>query len=138
MLMSGSTLVGFAVAGFMLAFVALLLMMVLVQPLWCIVDCAVDDRRSSGSKVFWIIALVLLYGLANWFYGAFAASGPWLRRLTRIAWVVAILLIIAFSVAYFSSLEFRRGIDLEWRQRRPTMVMVVPFAVGLEVTSGRC
>lgn len=123
MMMSGSALVGFAVAGFMLAFFALLLLMVLVQPLWCIVDCAVDDRRSSGSKVFWIIALVLLYGIANWFYGAFAASGRWLRRLTRIAWLVTILLLIAFGAAYYSHEEFRRDIEREFRQRSPVMVM---------------
>lgn len=71
-------------AAFFFAVIALTLFMFMVQPIWCIVDCAVDTKRGTGGKVVWIILLVVLYGLTNWFYGAFAASGRWLRRLTAL------------------------------------------------------
>ena len=102
---------------------ALMLFMILIQPIWCIVDCAVDDRRGTGGKVIWIILLIVLWGLANWAYGAFAAAGRALRRLTRLAWLVAIALLLAFLFMYWSHDEFRRGIDREWQQRHRTMVL---------------
>jgi hypothetical protein len=106
-----------AVSGFLLAFVALMLFMALIQPIWCIVDCAIDDGRGAASKVIWIIVLILLYGLANWFYGAFAAGGKALRRLTRLAWIFAIVLAVAFAALFYTHADFRRGIEHEWRQR---------------------
>jgi hypothetical protein len=102
---------------------ALMLFMVVIQPIWCIVDCAVDNRRGTAGKVIWIILLVVLYGLANWIYGAFAAAGRGLRRLTRLAWLVAIALLLAFLFMYWSHDEFRRGIDREWQQRHRIMVL---------------
>jgi len=84
-------LLAFAAAVFVLA-----LFMGIAQPIWCIIDCAIDDRRSTTSKIVWIILLVLLWGLTNWFYGALAAAGSVLRRITRIAWLAAILLVIGF------------------------------------------
>jgi len=107
-----------AVTGFMIAFVVLMLFMALIQPLWCIVDCAIDARRGTASKVIWIILLIVLYGMANWFYGAFAAAPGALRRLTRLAWAFAILLLIFFGFMYWSSEEFRRGIEREYREKR--------------------
>ena len=95
-----SGLAALAMTGFMIAFVVLMLFMVLIQPIWCIVDCAIDNKRGTTSKVVWIIVLVVLYGLANWFYGAFAAAGPALRRLTRLAWAFAIVLLMAFVAMY--------------------------------------
>ncbi len=124
-----SGVAAFAVAAFLAAFVALMVFMVMVQPVWCIVDCAVDTRRGTGGKVVWIILLVVLFGLANWFYGAFAAAGQWLRRLTRIAWLMAIVLILAFVVLYWSHADFRRGIEREWQQRHRMMV-TIPAAVA--------
>jgi hypothetical protein len=112
-----------AMTGFMIAFVALMVFMALIQPLWCVVDCAVDNRRSAASKVVWIILLIVLYGLANWFYGAFAATGPALRRLTRLAWAFAILLVLAFAAMYYAHPEFRRGIDREWQHGRHLVVL---------------
>jgi hypothetical protein len=117
-----SGLAAVAVAAFFFAVIALMLVMFMVQPLWCIVDCAVDEKRGTGGKVVWIILLVVLYGLANWFYGAFAASGRWLRRLTRTAWLVAIILLIGFMTLYWYHPEFRRGIEREWNQRHRMMV----------------
>jgi len=102
-----------ALTGFFIAFGLLMVFMVLVQPIWCIVDCAIDDRRGSAGKVVWIIVLILLYGLANWFYGAFAASGRALRRLTRLAWVFTIILAVAFAAMFLTHAEFRRGIEHE-------------------------
>src|SRR5512137_2129797 len=71
------TLSGFAalaLLGFVVAFGLLMLFMALVQPIWCVVDCAIDGRRGMASKVVWIIVLILLWSVANWFYGAFAAG----------------------------------------------------------------
>ena len=89
------TVAASVITAFMFTAFALLLFMIVVQPLWCLVDCAVARRRSGASKGVWIVVLVLLYGVANWFYGAFAAEGAWLRRLTRLAWLFAILLVLS-------------------------------------------
>ncbi|MGB2817087.1 MAG: hypothetical protein WBA53_07955 [Burkholderiaceae bacterium] len=116
------TVAAIAVGAFMLVGFALMLFMVLVQPIWCVVDCAVDRRRSAVGKGVWIVVLILLYGVANWFYGALAADGAWLRRLTRLAWLFALLLVIGFYALYNMSDGFRRGIDEQWRNR-PLVVM---------------
>lgn len=117
------TVAASVITAFMLVAFALLLFMILVQPIWCLVDCAVANRRSSGSKGVWIVVLVLLYGVANWFYGAFAAEGAWLRRLTRLAWLFALLLVIGFIALYSVSEGFRRGIDHEWQRGRELVVL---------------
>jgi hypothetical protein len=113
-----------ALGAFGVFALALLLFMGTVQPIWCVVDCAVDRRRSGVSKGVWIVVLILLYGLANWFYGAFAATGPWLRRITRVAWLIAIVLLIAFMAMYNMSEGFRRGFDHEMRSR--DLVVLAP------------
>ena len=118
-----SGLAALAMTGFFIAFVALMVFMALIQPIWCVVDCAVDNKRGTASKVIWIIVLIVLYGLANWFYGAFAASGRALRRLTRLAWVFTIILAVAFAAMFLTHAEFRRGIEHEWRQRPEFIVM---------------
>ncbi len=112
-----------ALTGFMMGFFVLMLFMVLVQPIWCLVDCAVARRRGGGSKAVWVVLLVVLYGLANWFYGAFAAEGPWLRRLTRLAWLFSILLLIAFIAMYNMNEGFKRGIEREWQRGRDLVVL---------------
>jgi hypothetical protein len=121
-----SGLAALAMMGFFIAFAVLMVFMVLIQPLWCIVDCAVDDKRSASGKTIWIILLVVLYGAANWFYGAFAATGPALRRLTRLAWAFAIVLALAFAAMYIMHPDFRRGIEHEWRHTRELVVMAIP------------
>jgi hypothetical protein len=125
-----------AMSGFMIAFLALLLFMALVQPIWCVVDCAVDNQRGAAGKVIWIILLIVLYGLANWFYGAFAAAGPALRRLTRLAWAFAIVLLLAFAAMYYSHPEFRRGIEKEWQHGRSLVVLTDVPAAGTQAQEG--
>jgi hypothetical protein len=124
-------LAGLAMTGFMVAFAVLMLFMVLIQPLWSIVDCAIDSKRGTASKVVWIILLVVLYGVANWFYGAFAAAGGALRRLTRLAWAFAIVLLIAFLAMYWSHAEFRRGIEQEWHKRHQMVVVAKPMPIAV-------
>lgn len=119
----------FAVFAFLL-----LLFMVTVQPIWCVIDCAVDPRRSGLNKGIWIVVLILLYGFANWFYGAFAATGPWLRRLSRVAWLVAIVLVIGFVAMYNMSEGFRRNLDHEMRSR--DLVVIAPPATNGERARG--
>jgi len=121
-----SGLAALAMMGFMVSFGALLVFMALIQPIWCIVDCAVDTRRGTFGKVVWIVLLVVLYGLANWFYGAFAASGRALRLLTRLAWAFALILLIGFAALFFTHSEFRRGIEREWHQHRELIVTADP------------
>ena len=123
------TVTGFAALalfGFAITFGVLMLFMVLVQPLWCIVDCAIDNKRGTAGKVVWIILLVLMYGVANWFYGAFAAAGGALRRLTRLVWLLVIALVVAFLVMYWNNVEFRRGIEREWHKHQQLVVLVTP------------
>jgi hypothetical protein len=124
------TAAAFAITAFSLTALALLLFMALVQPIWCIVDCAVDRSRGTAGKVLWILALVLLYGIANWFYGAFAAAGRWLRRLSRLAWLFAILLVIAVVTMYNAHDGFRRELDREWQRGRQMMVTAPPAPAG--------
>jgi hypothetical protein len=133
-----SGMAALAMTGFFIAFGVLMLFMVLIQPIWCVVDCAVDNKRGAASKVVWIIVLIVLYGVANWFYGAFSASGPALRRLTRLAWAFAIVLLIAFAVMFFTHADFRRGIEQEWKHRREFTVMAVDavYDIGLEARRG--
>ena len=127
------TVTGFAaiaLLGFFVAFGLLMLFMVLVQPIWCIVDCAIDNKRGTAGKVVWIILLVLMYGVANWFYGAFAAAGGALRRLTRLAWLLLIALVVIFLVMYWNNVEFRRGIDQEWNKRQQMVVLASPAVLA--------
>jgi hypothetical protein len=113
------TLTGFAalaLLGFVVGFGVLMLFMVLVQPIWSVVDCAIDRRRGTAGKLLWVLALILLWGVANWFYGAFAAANRALRNLTRLAWLLAIGLLIAFALLFNWHAEFRRGIEREWQE----------------------
>lgn len=122
-----------AVTGFMIAFVVLMLFMALIQPIWCIVDCAIGGQRGTGSKVIWIILLIVLYGVANWFYGAFAAVSAPLRRLTRLAWACAIVLALLFAFMYWSSDEFRRGIERNYRDSKQIFVQQEARPVELAI-----
>jgi hypothetical protein len=119
------TVTGFAaiaLLGFFVAFGLLMLFMALVQPIWCIVDCAIDSKRGTAGKVVWILLLIFMYGVANWFYGAFAAAGGALRRLTRLAWLFLILLVVGFVALYWSNVEFRRGFEQEWNKHQQLIV----------------
>ena len=131
-----ATLTGFAalaLMGFGLAFALLMLFMALVQPIWSVIDCAVDNRRGALGKVLWIFALILLWGVANWFYGAFGAANKGLMRLTRLAWAFAIGLIVAFLVIFNMNVEFRRGIEDEWRNRGGGLVVHSDLAAGSHI-----
>jgi hypothetical protein len=128
-----TTLSGFAAValmGFAITFALLMLFMVLVQPIWSVVDCAIDRRRGTAGKVLWILGLILLWGVASWFYGAFAASNRLLLGLTRLAWALATGLIVAFAGVYHYSDDFRRGVEKEWRDRGGGLVVQVAPAAG--------
>ncbi len=134
-----TTLSGFAaiaVLVFGLAFALLMLFMTVVQPIWSVIDCATDNRRGTLGKVLWILALIFLWGVANWFYGAFAAANRTLLRLTRLAWALAVSLIVAFLVLFSLSTEFRRGVDKEWRDRGGGIV--VEADPGVQDVSQAC
>jgi len=120
------TVAAFAIGAFLLSAFVLMLFMAVAQPIWCVIDCAVDTRRSAVGKGIWIVVLIVLYGVANWFYGALAAQGAWLRRLTRLAWFFAILLVIGFIALYNMSAGFRHGIDQQWQRNRQLTVMLMP------------
>jgi hypothetical protein len=125
------TLSGFAaiaLLGFGLAFAMLMLFMALVQPIWSVIDCAIDRQRGTFGKVLWIMALILLWGVANWFYGAFAAANRTLLGLTRLAWALAIALIAGFLVMFYMHADFRRGIEKEWREHGGGLVVQAPVA----------
>jgi len=120
------TLTGFAalaLMGFIVGFGMLMLFMVLVQPIWSVVDCAIDPSRGTAGKLLWVLALILLWGVSNWFYGAFAAANKALRNLTRLAWVLAIGLVIAFALLFHSHVEFRRGIERQWQEYGPVLTV---------------
>jgi uncharacterized membrane protein YidH (DUF202 family) len=134
-----ATLTGFAalaLLGFGLAFALLMLFMALVQPIWSVIDCAVDDQRGTLGKVLWIFVLFLLWGVANWFYGAFAAANRGLVRLTRLAWALAIGLIVAFLVVFKINAEFRRGVEKEWRNYGGGLVVQANPAADPRIAHG--
>jgi uncharacterized membrane protein YidH (DUF202 family) len=134
-----ATITGFAalaLMGFGLAFALLMLFMALIQPIWSVIDCAVDKRRGTLGKVLWILALILLWGVASWFYGAFAAANKGLLRLTRLAWAFAIGLIAAFLVIFNMNGEFRRGIEDEWRNYRGGLVAQLESATTQDKLGG--
>jgi uncharacterized membrane protein YidH (DUF202 family) len=131
-----ATLTGFAAIALMafgLAFALLMLFMALVQPIWSVIDCVVDNRRGTLGKLLWILALILLWGVANWFYGAFAAANKGLLRLTRLAWAFAIALGVAFLVIFNLNAEFRRGIENEWRNHGGGLVVQANPATGSHI-----
>lgn len=133
------TLTGFAalaLLGFGLLFALLMLFMALVQPIWSVVDCAIDRQRGTQGKVLWIIGLILLWGVANWFYGAFAASNRLLLRLTRLAWALLIGLVVAFVVVYYMNADFRRGIEKEWHERVQVVQLAPPVADAVAGAAG--
>ena len=120
------TLTGFAalaVLVFIVGFGVLMLFMALVQPIWSVVDCAIDPQRGTLGKLLWVLALVLLWGVANWFYGAFAAANKVLRYLTRLAWVLAIGLAIAFALLFHWHAEFRRDIERQWQEHSKVLTV---------------
>ncbi len=132
------TLTGFAaiaLLGFVVAFALLMFFMALVQPIWSVVDCAIDSRRGTTGKVLWILALILLWGVANWFYGAFAAANRMLLGLTRLAWALAIGLVVAFLVVFFMNADFRRGIEREWHDLGVGVTVQAPTAPGARVAA---
>jgi len=111
----------FALLGFLVAFGLLMLFMALVQPIWCVVDCAIDGRRGTASKVVWILLLILLWSVANWFYGAFAPVTP-------VCVVDAAGLGLRHRAADRLRGDVQRarrvppGIEKEWRDYRGTLV----------------
>ena len=128
------TLTGFAalaVLVFIVGFGVLRLFMALVQPIWSVVDCAIDPQRGTLGKLLWVLALVLLWGVANWFYGAFAAANKALRNLTRLAWVLAIGLVIAFALLFHWHAEFRRDIERQWQEHGKVLTVRAAPAPGL-------
>jgi hypothetical protein len=134
------TLTGFAALalfGFVAGFGMLMLFMVLVQPIWSVVDCAIDPERGTAGKLLWVLALILLWGVANWFYGAFAAANKALRNLTRLAWVLAIGLGLAFALLFHGNVEFRRGIERQWQEHGKVLTVRAAPAPGLAPTRAR-
>jgi len=107
-----------------------MLFMVLVQPIWCLVDCAVDRHRSGVGKAVWIVVLILLYGVANWFYGALAADGAWLRRADAPGVALRPPARLGFIGFYNMSDGFRRGIDEQWHKQQ--LVVSVPAFAALK------
>ena len=128
------TLNGFAalaLLGFIVGFGMLMLFMVLVQPIWSVVDCAIDPKRGTLGKLLWVLALIVLWGVANWFYGAFAAANKALRNLTRLAWVLAIGLVVAFALLFHWHAEFRRGIERQWQEHGGVLTVRAVSTSGL-------
>ena len=66
------TLTGFAALalfGFVAGFGMLMLFMVLVQPIWSVVDCAIDPGRGTAGKLLWVLAIGLGLAFALLFHG---------------------------------------------------------------------
>ncbi len=65
-----------------------------VQPVWCLIDCAVSRQRGGLNKGLWIIVLLLLWTFAGAIYAVFSTKGRALRWLT----VLSLLALVGFVV----------------------------------------
>jgi hypothetical protein len=54
-------------------------------------------------------------------------------RLTRLAWALAIGLIVAFLVVFNINAEFRRGVEKEWRNYGGGLVVQADPAAGSHI-----
>lgn len=52
-----------------------------VSPTWCLVDCGRSEQRSSFNKAMWVVALLVFWSVAGFFY-VFTTHKFWLRWLT--------------------------------------------------------
>ncbi len=77
-----------------------------VVPIWSIIDCAIS-KRSNGSKVAWIIALLIFFGIPSLVYGFFAQSKA-LRVLTIAAVALGVVL-----TAWIASNDEVQGVFIE-------------------------
>jgi hypothetical protein len=76
---------------FVALWVALIIFGCVIQPVWCIVDCALDKTRSKTSTIIWVIVLFFTTCFAGFFYGVLAARSQHLR-LATIGSVLGLLL----------------------------------------------
>jgi len=72
----------------------LMLNLVLIIPLWSIIDTAASYQKTSGAKAFWIIALLFTWTLGGLFYGLLFAESDTLRNLSILG-VIVFLIIFA-------------------------------------------
>jgi hypothetical protein len=74
-----------------------------VQPVWCLIDCAVSRQRGGVNKAVWIVVLVFLWSVAGTIYGVFSAQGRALRWLTVLSLLALIgLLVLAVLGAFMA------------------------------------
>jgi hypothetical protein len=72
-----------------------------VQPVWCLIDCAVSRQRGGLNKGLWIIVLLLLWTFAGVLYGVFSTRGRALRWLTVLSLLVLLgLVVLALAGAW--------------------------------------
>jgi general secretion pathway protein G len=64
-----------------------------VIPGWSIVDCAKSKELTRNRRVGWLIAIVLSWSIGAVAYGSLMTTDRWLRRLSRVAAVILLLVI---------------------------------------------
>ena len=94
-----------------IAFVFALIVMV-IQPFWAIIDCAITPEFGTGKKILWIVLCFFFYWMfMNLIYGAIVSRSRALRRVTRFTVVVLVLSTIALYYFYYNNETFRQAFD---------------------------
>ena len=70
------------------------ILIMLVFPVWAIVDCAISKDKSNVSKIFWIIFICLTWILGALIYGLFAASKEPVRMTSIVGLIFAGIIIV--------------------------------------------
>lgn len=68
----------------------------LALPLWCIVDCAHDRARTSRSRLSWLVAMILFWGIAPFCYALFSTRSRSLK--VGMGGGITALLVITFCM----------------------------------------
>lgn len=86
------TILGLLLLVFLLVGGCCLFFLVLVQPIWGVVDVAVSKEHSGGTKAAVILLTLLLLGpIMTFFYACFGTRSRLLRRSTLFSFVVLLL-----------------------------------------------
>lgn len=84
---------------FMFVFLIATLIIVLVLPIWAIIDCAISLTRSAGSKAFFIVLILFTWTLGAIIYGIFSTSSRILRKISIFAVIFYLVLCIVLAAS---------------------------------------
>lgn len=73
------------------AFMAVLLFLGTVHPLWALADCASGRGRAPGKKGVWVVIIALTWTIGNLVYGLFFTRSRSLHRVSLFCFAVSLV-----------------------------------------------